>query len=215
MSDDPKDRARHELGRRIKQAREAKGLSQAKLGAHAFPLPVTAQSVLKWEKGLSAPNARTLDAIAQLTGKPVKWFLYGVEDAGAAGQGDEEPQVGRVIPMVTFANINSYLSGDKRATSGSVRTNFPCSANSFQTYVQDDANHPEIQVGDSIVIDMDRRPRPGKLCMALQSGEPVIGRYRPRGAHVVIAPVNEEWPAVEVTAEDIVGAITEIARPHG
>lgn len=212
MSEDPKTRAREEMGLRIKEAREAKGISQAKLGAVAVPGPITAQSVLKWEQGKSAPNAKSLDAIAQLTGRSVKWFLYGVESDDDV----TESQAGRVVPMVHFSKISSHLAGDKRALGGRVRTNFPCSDKSFQTYALDDANHPEVREGDSIVIDPQRTPRPGKLCMALLDGEPIVGRYRPKKKRVVIAPVNEDdWQTVEVAPEDIVGAVTEIARSHG
>jgi transcriptional regulator with XRE-family HTH domain len=215
MSDDGKQRQREELGRRIKEAREAKGISQADLGAIAVPAPITAQSVNKWEKGGSSPNAHTLDIIAQLTGRSMKWFLYGVENSDVAGQSDEQSQVGCVIDMVNYDKISSYLGGDKRAVTGRVRTNFPCSARSFQVYAQDDSNYPEIRDGDGVVIDRDKHPRPGKLCLALFNGDPVIGRFRPKKKHIEIAPINEDWPVIEVTKHDIVGAVTEISRPHG
>lgn len=210
-----KNNARVELGKRIKQAREAKGISQAKLGAAAVPNPITAQSVLKWEQGRSAPNSRTLDAIAQLTGVPLKWLLYGVEDRGEAGQSDEQSQVGRVVDMVEFDSVSRYLSDDAGVSKGKVRTSFPCSANSFQTYVNDDANHPDLQSGDSIIVDRDRTPKPGKFCLALYEGEPVIRRYRPRAEHVELVPVNPDWPTVQVDFSEIIGAVTEISRPHG
>lgn len=214
MTNDPRKRARLELGKRIKEAREARGISQAQLGTYAVP-PVTAQSVLKWEQGRSAPDARTLDAIAQLTGKTIKWFLYGVENESGANQGDFGSQVGRVIPMFVFNEITSHISVDMAGAKGKIRTNFPCSANSFQTFAEDDANHPDIQVGDSVVIDMDRTPKPGKFALVMHEGAPVIGRYRPRKTHIEIAPLNEDWPPVEVAPEDVIGAVTEIARPHG
>lgn len=207
--------ARVELGKRIKQAREAKGISQAKLGAAAVPNPVTPQSVLKWEQGRSAPNTRTLDAIAQLTGVSLKWLLYGVEDSAEAGQGGEEPQVGRVVDMVDFDSVGRYLSGDKTVAKGKVRTSFPCSANSLQTYVDNDANHPVLQVGYSVIVDRDRTPKPGKFCLALHDGEPVIRRYRPRSTHVELVPENQDWPTIEVDFSEIIGAVTEIAQSHG
>ncbi len=214
MTEDQGARARIELGKRIKAAREAKRISQAKLGAHAVP-PITAQSVVKWEQGRSAPNARTLDAIALLTGKSVKWLLYGVESAEAGGQDGDLSQVGRVIPMVEFSKVTEYLAGGKQASSGMVRTNFPCSGNSFQVFAQDDANSPVVEAGDGLVIDRDRHPRPGKLCFAVHDGEPLIRRYRPRKDHVELVAINEDWPTIEVSEDDIVGAVTEITRQHG
>jgi transcriptional regulator with XRE-family HTH domain len=209
-----KDKARIQLGRRIKEAREKAGISQPKLGAVAVPQPVTAQSVLKWEQGRSAPNARTLDAIAQLTGVTLKWLLYGVEDNEEAGQ-SEKSHVGRVVDMVDFDGVIRYLAGEKGVVKGRVRTSFPCSANSFQTMVTDDSNYPELQEGDAVIVDRDRNPRPGKFCVALHDGEPVIRRYRPREDHVELVAVNPDWPSIKVEPSEIIGAVTEISRPHG
>ena len=117
--------------------------------------------------------------------------------------------------MVEFNSVNRYLGGDKSATKGTARTSFPCSANSFQTYVDDDANAPDLIVGDSVIVDRDRTPKPGKFCLALHEGEPVIRRYRPRKDVVELVAINGDWPTIEVDFSEIIGAITEIARPHG
>lgn len=95
-----------------------------------------------------------------------------------------------------------------------MRTNFPCSERAFHTTIVDDANAPDLQIGDSVVIDPERKPRPGKFCLALYQGEPVIRRYRPRNDHVELAPVNGDWPTIEVAPDAILGAITEITHPH-
>lgn len=204
-----------DLGKRIKKAREATRprLSLAKVGAAMSP-PITAQSVHKWELGKSSPSARDLDTLARLTGKSVKWFLYGVEDGAIAEDQDKSPQVGRAVTMVEFASIPRYLAGEKAVTQGVIRTNFPCSNNSFQTYILDDANHPELYIGDSVVIDMNRAPLPGKFCLAIHEGEPVIGRYRPRKTHIEIVPVNDHWPTIEVELGAVIGAVSEISRSH-
>lgn len=60
------------LGDNIKAARESKGLSQEEL---AVKLNVVRQTVSKWERGLSAPDADLLGALAEATGVPAASLL--------------------------------------------------------------------------------------------------------------------------------------------
>lgn len=201
------------LAQRLKAAREAAGLTQPEIAAQCDP-PVTPQAVYKWEKGTAQPSARNLDIIARLTKRSVKWFLYGVDNNLRNVNLAAAESVGRVVPSIEKQSISSFLSGDQGAAKKYIRTSFPASERAFQTVIDDDSNAPDLQIGDAVVVDPERAPKPGKLCLALQNGEPVIGRYRPRKDHVEIAPVNEDWPTLDVASEDIVGAITEITRPH-
>lgn len=58
-------------GERIRQAREAAGLSQTqlagKIGAHVT-------SVSGWERGKSTPSIRYLFAVADATSQPIDYF---------------------------------------------------------------------------------------------------------------------------------------------
>jgi SOS-response transcriptional repressor LexA len=201
------------LGKRIREAREAKGLSQAKVGAACNP-PITGQAVYKWEHNLSTPSAEDLDILAQLTGKTVRWFLYGTGQTDYPDLSVDATHAGRAVASIEFVNIMRHIGGDSTAASGSVRTNYPCSDRAFQTFIEDDANDPELRAGDSVIIDLSRSPKPGKLCLAIFEGRPVIRRYRPRKEHVELVPINDHWPTVEVDASAILGAVTEITRPH-
>lgn len=63
-----------ELGNRIRQKREARGLKQADL-AHA--LQISAQAVSKWERGENAPDITQLVPLSGLLGVSVEWLLAG------------------------------------------------------------------------------------------------------------------------------------------
>jgi transcriptional regulator with XRE-family HTH domain len=63
-----------ELGNRIRQRREARGLKQADL-AHA--LQISAQAVSKWERGENAPDITQLVPLSGLLGVSVEWLLVG------------------------------------------------------------------------------------------------------------------------------------------
>ena len=63
------------IGENIKRARQAKGLSQEEV---AVKLHVVRQTVSKWEKGLSVPDADVLMRLAKFLDVPVSQLL-GVE----------------------------------------------------------------------------------------------------------------------------------------
>lgn len=60
------------IGRRIIEARDYRGLKQVDI---ATALGVSAQQVVKYEKGFSRISARDLQIVAALLQKPVRWFL--------------------------------------------------------------------------------------------------------------------------------------------
>ena len=62
------------LGDNIRELRKQKGYSQETL---AQQLNVVRQTVSKWEKGLSVPDAQMLEAMAELFGVPVSALLGG------------------------------------------------------------------------------------------------------------------------------------------
>jgi class 3 adenylate cyclase len=63
-----------ELGARIKQRREARGLRQSDL---ASGLRVSPQAVSKWERGENAPDIVVLVPLARLLDVSVEWLLGG------------------------------------------------------------------------------------------------------------------------------------------
>lgn len=69
------------LSDNIKAAREAKGLSQEELAAK---LNVVRQTVSKWERGLSVPDADLLIALSGATGVPVSALLGEIAPAPKA-----------------------------------------------------------------------------------------------------------------------------------
>src|SRR5690606_24266598 len=121
-------------------------------------------------------------------GKSVKWFLYGTEQSEYGEISEATTNAGRIVASVEFADITRYLGGDASASSGGVRTNYPCSDRAFQTFIKDDANDPELREGYSVIIDLSRSPTPGKFCFAIYEGQPIIRIYRPRKDHVELVP---------------------------
>ena len=75
MSDEDRARAkahRKAVGRRIKEAREKRGLSQSQLAAR---VGVEAQTISKQERGVFSPAADTLLKIADVCGVDPRWLV--------------------------------------------------------------------------------------------------------------------------------------------
>lgn len=65
---------------RLTEARQSRGLTKAEL---AKALGVSKSTVTQWEKGLTAPRGSHLTLLAQVLGKPERWF-YGQEEVAAS-----------------------------------------------------------------------------------------------------------------------------------
>lgn len=87
------DERRRLVGRRIAEARRAKGLSQAAL-AHAFGEGFQTMNVSRWESGKHMPQGGHLHVLARVLGRTADWLLAieqpehdeagaGASDAGA------------------------------------------------------------------------------------------------------------------------------------
>jgi transcriptional regulator with XRE-family HTH domain len=67
------------LGERIRAARTAKGWKQKHLAAQVDVEPIT---VSRWERGATSPDLEVISQVAEVTGKPLSYFV-----------GDENEQV--------------------------------------------------------------------------------------------------------------------------
>jgi transcriptional regulator with XRE-family HTH domain len=83
------------VGRRLRERREALGISQGRLGRH---LGLTFSQVQKYEKGSNRIGAGRLFQIADLLGVPTSHFFEGLAVNGAAGRGGAGPAASAASP---------------------------------------------------------------------------------------------------------------------
>ncbi|KXF81169.1 helix-turn-helix transcriptional regulator [Enterovibrio coralii] len=69
--------SKSQVAKRIKEAREWKGITQVKM---AKLLEVARQTYLDIETGKTEPRVRMLSEIAEITERPLVWFVYGDAD---------------------------------------------------------------------------------------------------------------------------------------
>lgn len=107
------------LGENIKTLRRENGYSQETL---AQRLNVVRQTISKWEKGLSVPDAEQLERIAELFEVPVARLLDSVAPAG-------DEQVSDVNEVVRqLAVLNDQLAAQARSRRRTVKTVLICIA---------------------------------------------------------------------------------------
>ncbi|WP_434357685.1 helix-turn-helix domain-containing protein [Parasalinivibrio latis] len=66
--------SKEQVAKRIKEAREWKGITQVRM---AKLLDVARQTYLDIETGKTEPRVRMLSRIADITERPLMWFVYG------------------------------------------------------------------------------------------------------------------------------------------
>lgn len=92
------------LSENIKVLRESKGLSQEEL---AVKLNVVRQTVSKWERGLSVPDADLLIALAEALGQPVSVLL---------GEAVAEPKTNELAALAEKLEIVNLQLARQRET---------------------------------------------------------------------------------------------------
>ena len=206
---------KQDIGRRIAAAREAANLTQEQLGER---LGTSGQTVSGWEIGRTAPRKHgDYKKIADLTRTTVDWLLHGLDPAGNAASLPVPGEVGRIVPSVSPEDVAKYLKGDKRVVDGFVHTHFPCSSCAFRTFIRDAANWPDLEVGDSVIVDPEVRPRPDDFVLVLHRGMPMVRVFKDRNERVDLEPKNRshsELKDIDAAAFDemFLGTITEFSR---
>jgi DNA polymerase V len=69
-----------------------------------------------------------------------------------------------------------------------------------------------IRENDVLIVDRSCEPRHNKIVIAVVDGELTVKRLLKRNNKVILAPENEQYPALEITSEDlsIWGVVTYI-----
>lgn len=135
-----------DVGRRIKQARQALGLSQMQLAAQ---MQVSQPTVANWESGSHAPRHAALGRLAQTLETPAAWLLG---DAGASSPSRHTAQTAEIhhVPLINWPEtIDSIDRGQILgyvAASTSARRPFAMIVDSQQM-------HKHFERGATVIFD--------------------------------------------------------------
>lgn len=164
------------LGVRIKEAREAAGLSQQALGDK---LEVSRSAVAQWESGANAPTMDKVQAIAIALNRPAGWLLDGIEPSNVAPANNPTPFPNELLKDVKV--LGTAVGGDNGDFTFSGETidyvrRLPGIAHNravYCLYVRGTSMVPWREEGEMIYVDPNRPPR---------NGDYVVVEMKPKSA---------------------------------
>lgn len=213
-----------EIGRAIRLAREALGLSQTELGKR---VGVTRSAVSQWEKGLTVPSRDRALVVAQTLNLPLS--LFAGDPSWSNVEAAPQPTDFRWVPIIDWvcagkgaSAVDPYPVGqgvDYKQVSG-------VSELAFILIVRGSSMEPKFHEGDTLVVDPAKDPLPNQYVIAelLPEGTPeghgsvIFRQYKPRGpqfdGHRVfdLVPLNPEESTITVNRANpgrVIGVVVE------
>jgi phage repressor protein C with HTH and peptisase S24 domain len=219
------------FGERIRESREAKGLSQRELGRR---VGLTGSAISMWESGDTDPSRLSLSTIERAAaelGKPVKWLLSGKEISVADIEapylrpvqvwdepGDLPPDQYVFLPSLDYHLSAGPGGPDPNAAqvtdrSSAFRAAFALAEGwspktHFTMRAKGDSMEPTIQDGAPVVIATNAKTiQSGRVYALLIDGEPYLKRLdRLPGGLIRVRSdnnLNPAYAAFEVSQEKI------------
>ncbi|NSL19575.1 helix-turn-helix domain-containing protein [Tatlockia micdadei] len=216
-----------EIGRRILEARKAKGLTLKELGELAGNLKQT--RLTNWEQGTRAPGPEEIKQLAQaLDVSPA--FLMCLSDEKQIIKAKAPSQLIPLLDHRQAGNSKLYidtireqeLSGGMIFISVSTELLPELSAQTFALKMVDDSMTPEIRVNDVLIIDPAIPPKPGNYVAVKIDGksEVIICQYKKlsyTSSEFELLTLNDHWPNIKVADDvnvEIIGIVVQKTRNY-
>tara|TARA_R110002126_G_scaffold11644_2_gene51858 strand:+ start:14032 stop:14736 length:705 start_codon:yes stop_codon:yes gene_type:complete len=197
-----------EIGKRILEARKAKGLTLKVLGELAGGLKQT--RLTNWEQGTRTPGPEEIKLLAQVLEVPPA-FLMCLSDEM---QKKPTKRFNQLIPLLDHhqacdaklhieAMRDQDLSSDAVFISVSTALLPKLSADAFALKMTDESMMPEIRVGDVLVVDPDIKPSPGDYVVVkvINKPETIVCQYKKlsyTSPEFELLTLNDNWPNITV-----------------
>lgn len=209
------------VGQKLRELREARGLSQSEVGRF---LNVTKQTISQWERGEAQPRIQYLTGLAELyqitpsdiyAGAMIPTEHLSTIQRRISAASEILPVV-RVLDLVEpTTDVTSLRPIGFRAThNGAPR-------DAFWIEIGDDANAPRFVSGDHVAIAPSVRPLPGQMVLARAMRMIAFRRYLPVAqnthAGATLRADNPRWPQMVLTdADGVIGTMIEhVTQCHG
>lgn len=184
------------VGHRIRQAREAAGLSQEELAAR---VGCSRAAVGTWERDEKEPRRSAVKRLSVALNQPESYF-----DRIGSGGIAVAPDANSVqIIQIDWSDIARLARGDEAVNATTVSVEVTpvnqIQADEHRIVVIDDSMAPTIRPDDVIAFSTSRKPADGDLVIAYVDGHDagVLRNYRERGnGHFDIWPANPIYPTV-------------------
>lgn len=200
---------RTSLGQRIREARQAKGLDQARLSAK---LDIATRTLQRWEKGEQEPDGSDIMRIAKATGVLPQWLLTG-DGSRHAGVGSTVIPLTqhryRKVPTMRLPLLSSVPGGvpnlifhpdyvDKYVTVDDIRDE-----QAFALEVKGNSMAPRIEDGDIIIVSPRLEARSGDICVVRVQDEDTVKKIKIEETFLHLIPLNPEFEPWVVKQKDV------------
>lgn len=212
-----------EIGKRILEARKAKGLTLKALGELAGGLKQT--RLTNWEQGVRTPGPEEIKSLAQALDVSPAYLMCLSNEM----QFKEAKNPSRLIPLLNYqqaceakSHTASEQSNDSIYISISTILLPEISADAFAMKVIDGSMLPEIKINDVLVIEPSILPEPGDFVAVKISGKPeaVICQYKKlsyTSTEFELLTLNDNWPNIKKNGSieiKIIGKIVQNIRHY-
>ncbi|CZH22632.1 transcriptional repressor DicA [Legionella pneumophila] len=212
-----------EIGKRILEARKAKGLTLKALGELAGGLKQT--RLTNWEQGVRTPGPEEIKSLAQALDVSPAYLMCLSNEM----QFKEAKNPSRLIPLLDYqqaceakSHTASEQSNDSIYISISTILLPEISADAFAMKVIDGSMLPEIKINDVLVIEPSILPEPGDFVAVKISGKPeaVICQYKKlsyTSTEFELLTLNDNWPNIKKNGSieiKIIGKIVQNIRHY-
>ncbi|MCC5791338.1 MAG: LexA family transcriptional regulator [Legionellaceae bacterium] len=198
-----------EIGKRILEARKAKGLTLKALGELAGDLKQT--RLTNWEQGARSPGPEEIKLLAQaLDVSPA--FLMCLSDEAQVKTKKSQTHLVPLLEHLHYVNdkpnietnCNQNLSSDNVFISVSAALFPELSDKAFALKMADESMIPDIKVNDILVIDPAISPEPGDFVLAKLANKPeaIVCQYKKlsyTSDEFELLTLNENWPNIKMT----------------
>ena len=215
-----------EIGKRILEARKAKGLTLKVLGELAGGLKQT--RLTNWEQGTRTPGPEEIKLLAQALEVPPA-FLMCLSDEM---QVKKVKKYSHLIPLLDHHQacdakvhtnaLRDQASSDVALISVSTTLLPELSADAFALKMVDESMTPEIRVGDILVIDPLVSPTPGDYVVVqlANKAETIVCQYKKlsyTSPEFELVTLNDNWPNIKVcdgAKVEIIGSVVQNIRNY-
>ena len=199
------------LGQRIREARQAKGMDQAKLSAR---LDIATRTLQRWEKGEQVPDSNYLMRIANHTGVSPHWLLTSEGDMYArAADVTNVIQLPtsryKKVELLALPLLSSVPGGapsmifhpdyvERYISVDDVRD-----IQAFALEVKGNSMAPRIEDGDIIVVSPKLQAKNGDICVVRVNDEDTVKRVKIDDQTIYLIPLNPDYEPMAVKKKDV------------
>ncbi|CZI44734.1 TPA: helix-turn-helix domain-containing protein [Legionella pneumophila] len=210
-----------EIGKRILEARKAKGLTLKALGELAGGLKQT--RLTNWEQGVRTPGPKEIKSLARALDVSPAYLMCLSDEL----QFKEAKNPSQLIPLLDYRqaceatlHTGAESSGDKVFISVSTSLQPELSTDAFALKITDDSMMPEIRINDVLVIEPSVLPEPGDFVAVKINGKPetIICQYKKlsyTSSEFELLTLNDNWPNIKVSDDinvKIIGVLVQNLR---